>query len=52
MVIINMCRPTLTDVAVTQHLEEAGLLAARGRGQGGRQLVEVQFPDVQRDIGS
>lgn len=41
---------TLTNVSVTQHFQQAGLLAARGRGEGGGQLVEVELPDVQRDI--
>lgn len=42
----------LTNMSVTQHLQQAGLLATRGRGEGGGQLVEVKLPDVQWDIRS
>lgn len=43
-------RHTLTNMSVTQHLQQAGLLAARGRGEGGGQLAEVKLSNVQWDI--
>lgn len=45
------CVPPLTDVAVAEALELAGLLAARGGGDGGRQLAQVRLADVQGDVG-